>query len=282
MLNARQHWSPVAPLLSFCPLCVPVCLPVCLQLALLSNLRSLDLSCPTYVATSQGDLVHLSQLRHLTLARPGLPACLGQLTQLETLQMENGAYTAHHLALLDDALPKLQHLTCLLLFSEGDELQSFPPGLAQLPRLQRCLLSIADTSANYRLPPSGPWLGSLRWLGLPWAAALEGLAVLAAARRLEYCCLMGGSGPGADAAAADSERWAAFWRWAATHPSLRCLGVELSHFLVQVPSSRFFVSLFDAVVDLQRRRPALRVHRTAQGAAPDFWTEVLTLSDIPA
>ena len=258
-----------------------------LQLALLSNLRTLDLSCSKYVTTSQGALVHLSRLRHLAPAQPGLPACLGELTQLEVLAIKDCTYADHHHALLKNALPNLQCLTCLLLRIDGNGLPRLPSELAQLGRLQRFLLSSLDdapSALDYRLPPAGPWLASLRWLGLSWAIALENLDVLAAARRLEYLCLLTASGfnSSAAAAAADSERWPTFWRWAGTHPSLRCLGIELKWVSIESPAPTFLLSLLNGVLDLQHRRPALRVHRTEQGAAPDFWAEVLTLSDIPA
>ena len=113
-----------------------------LQLALLSNLRTLDLSCSKYVTASQGAMVHLSRLRHLALAQPGLPACLGKLTQLEVLAIKICTYADHLHALLKDALPNLQFLTCLLLHIDGNGLQRLPSELVQLGRLQRFLLCV--------------------------------------------------------------------------------------------------------------------------------------------
>ena len=69
---------------------------------------------------------------------------------------------------------------------------------------------------------------------------------------LEYLCLMSGFNPSAAAAAADSERWPAFWRWAGIHPSLRCLGIELKWVSSDSPAPTFLVSLMDGV-DLQPR-----------------------------
>ena len=120
-----------------------------LQLALLSNLRTLDLSCSKYVTTSQGALVHLSRLRHLAPAQPGLPACLGELTQLEVLAIKDCTYADHHHALLKNALPNLQCLTCLLLRIDGNGLPRLPSELAQLGRLSQSLtmLNLSNCSS---------------------------------------------------------------------------------------------------------------------------------------
>jgi len=65
--------------------------------------------------------------------------------------------------------------------------------VSALPRLQRlCFekhgvpLAGADTSL-----PQGPWLASIRWLGLPWEVLESALGILAdRAACLEYLCVM--------------------------------------------------------------------------------------------
>jgi hypothetical protein len=272
------------------PAGVPAChVFLVLQLSTLTNLHTLDLQHAGYAGTSLGALCHLKQLRRLKLHRPrALPACLAELTQLETLEIEMGAFPdPEEISLLEGALPHLQGLTCLVLSSEA--LRRHPPAVAQLGRLQRCLVWINNglnggPAPDHCLPPGGACLGSLRWLGLSWAAALQSAAVLAAAQRLEYLCVLDAVGVMATPALAHAERWAAFWRWAACHPSLRCLGLKCEDADSHHTSPRFYFTLLDAVLDLQRRRPALLVRRKLQpeGNDPSFWAELLSLRDIPA
>jgi hypothetical protein len=257
------------------------------QLSALTNLHTLDLQHNAYDGASQGALRHLKQLRQLKLHRPlALPACLAELAQLETLEVEMGMLSnPEEVSVLEGALPHLQRLTCLVLIPEG--LRRYPPAVAQLGRLQRCLVCINDglnggPAPDHCLPPGGAWLGSLRWLGLSWAAALQSVAALAAAQRLEYLCVLDAVGGAATPALAHADWWAAFWRWAACHPSLRCLGLECEDAETHHTFPRFYFTLLDAVLDLQGRRPALLVRRTLQrgGNDPSFWGELHSLSDI--
>lgn len=212
---------------------VVVCLPACcvLQLSLLTNLWSLVMKNVEYGATSLGALTSLKQLSRLHLSYlTALPSCLGQLTQLEQLELEKAVLPEQEVALLESALQRLHGLTCLVVTADG--LLRWPQAVAQLGNLRRLMVWTEDATfgvppaVDHRLPPAGPWLASLQWLGLDWPAALQSVAVLAAAQRLEYLCVVDAVGHMASPALADAEGWAAFWRWAGTHPSLKCLGFE--------------------------------------------------------
>ena len=75
-------------------------------------------------------------------------------------------------------------------------------------------------------------------------------------------------------------RWAAFWRWAAVHPSLKCLALACEDSRAHRSSALVYCALLDAVLELQQRRPALRVHR-GKAVDPYFFEDMLALGDIP-
>lgn len=108
-----------------------------------------------------------------------------------------------------------------------------PPSISGLTRLQRLCAQREYPHDFLDLSlPSGPWLGSLRWLGLPWDCldAPGALEVLRSATRLEFLCSL--SLPYIDT---DSDgcwdHWDAFFEFLVAHPSLRCFGERMGAFM---------------------------------------------------
>lgn len=99
-----------------------------------------------------------------------------------------------------------------------------PPSITGLTRLQR-LCAQRDSTEDFHdhSLPGGPWLASLRWLGLPYGCLSlpEALAALRSATRLELLCslryprLVGNE-------TSSEERFNAFFEFVAAHPPLRC------------------------------------------------------------
>ena len=166
---------------------------------------------------------------------------------------------------LGNTLPQLTRLTKLLL--TVDERFDFA-AVSQLPRLQRLALWTDDAGLPDPAALAGPWLASLRWLGLEWAWLEPAVSALRAAPRLEYVCSL------TMPACADEGRWRAAWDFLATHPPLRCFGIDAT--------SPPAMPVFDAVIGLKNRRPALPVRRIARSKAASFEVEVLDEDRIPA
>lgn len=72
--------------------------------------------------------------------------------------------------------------------------------------------------------PRGPWLRSIRWLGLPWESLADpgNLEALRAATQLEFLCAFGLPAVGSYEGGQDD--WEAFFEWVAAHEPLRCFG----------------------------------------------------------
>jgi len=216
-----------------------------------------------------GVLASLASLISLKICNgPRLPACLSALTRLERL------FATAHMevdgAALEAALPRLQRLTRLLLFCHTFE--RIPPAIASLSCLQRLCFdgSAADALADLSLP-QGAWLASIRWLGLPWGVLRSAVGTLRAAPHLEYLCSSSIPTDGTS-----SEEWAAFWRFVAAHPPLRCLGMEHQGGGECSPAEL----LLDTILTLRQRHPELQLRRL--GAGKGFITEVLHCTDIPS
>jgi hypothetical protein len=121
-----------------------------------------------------------------------------------------------------------------------------------MQRLQRFLFWNGDGQpGNFGLP-LGPWLGSLRWLGLTWPAARLSVGSLTAATRLEHLVM---TEQPDSSTAGDTETWAAFWDFVRAHPPLRCLTFSIPPTSRQ-PMDCMFV---DAVLDTAR--PPLLIKR---------------------
>jgi len=165
----------------------------------------------------------LTSLRRLQLCDNNPPACLPALTWLEQLAVTNRVRSMD--GKLDAALPNLQNLKCLCLTCRIDY-ERILPALASLPRLQRLFLyGHPAEGADLRLPP-GPWLASIRWLGLPWHALRPAPAagMLSCAPHLEYLrAFLPPYALSYDSAVPEGHP---LWTLAATHPPLRCLGIE--------------------------------------------------------
>ena len=120
--------------------------------------------------------------------------------------------------------------------------------MAGLPRLQRCYLCIRSPT----LPlPAGPWLASLRWLGVGLSNLANSTAVLRHAAALEFVELIG-----------DGElEWrspaaAQLLNWLAQHPPLRTVTCDQWCGTGDPAPSAFDASL----AGLRARRPGLAVH----------------------
>jgi len=206
-------------------------------------------------------LAALTSLRVLWLEHINhLPACLSALAWLE--QLDVGMAEEPSEGGINAALPSLHSLTCLSLFRFDN--QRMPPALAQLPRLQRLSFDgWPDFDVDLSLP-QGPWLASIRWLGLPWEVLEPALSALASAPHLEYLCAIFGTAPPALPEAHP------LWAFAATHPPLRCLGIQAAD-----PTDPFTP---EAAAALRLRRPGLR-WRYLEGG--DFKGELLGCETIP-
>jgi len=168
-----------------------------------------------------------------------------------------------NVASLTAALPHLSNLTTLCLFV--DALEVIPPGITALRHLQRLLIdnygAPGNASSGVALP-GGPWLASLRWLGLPWAALEASSGGLDGTSQLEYVCSLGlpyASG-NADDVGSNHDRWRVFWQFVGSHQPLKCLAVEARD--NDTPS----MFLFDEVLILKQRRPHLQLRRITQGS----------------
>ena len=164
-------------------------------------------------------------------------------------------------------LPRLTYLTALALAIEGRG-EATLTALPQLPRLQRLWLwgwHPFDPAAL-----SGPWLGSLRWLGMEWPLLERAAGALRAAPRLEYVCSL--SAP----VRADEGRWRAAWDFLATHPPLRCFAIDIQD-EAQFPG----MPAIEALMRLHNHRPSLQMHRPRPGCT-SFYTEVMDSPGIPS
>ena len=249
------------------------------QITALRNLEALELGSTCDPASLQA-LTSLSGLRRLSLeGLVWMPGCLAHMPQLQQLELHCIADVEDdELQVLHLGLHALQQLTSLAL--DFRYCTRVPAAVAGLQRPQRCTLYMNPRAEDALPAPErrlagGPWLGSLRWLGLCWAAALENIDVLAAAQRLEYLCLL--DALDAKVMIADPAFPCRFWDWAATHQPLRCLAFE--HTADDGPAP---LHMFDAVLDLAVRRPGLLVRRTGRGDACCFCEEMLQLDGIPA
>jgi len=216
-----------------------------------------------------GMLTSLASLRTLRIgADTRLPSCLSTLTGLEQLATSQDMGVDGEA--LEAALPNLQRLTCLSLFCQA--YMHILPTIASLPHLQRLCFdgNAAVTGADLSLP-QGAWLASIRWLGLPWEVLEPAVGTLQGAPNLEYLCSLGNPIPFLP------EEWRTFWRFVATHPPLRCLGVECEQGEPELGP------LLDTILALKQRRPDLQLRRL--GAAEhdkSFCLEVLDCPDIPS
>lgn len=215
-----------------------------------------------YDTESMGCLLTLSALR--TLEVEDWPAPLAALTQLECLFANNvGDPEA-----FETALGQLRGLTTLALYSQAPER---PPPFSHLRHLQRlCLCTTGCDLADLSLP-SGPWLASIRWLGLNFDVLTAAVDLLCGAPQLEYLCCLDCP---ERTAGEMRPQWRAFWEFAATHSPLRCLG------FVADDGNDFKLLLIDALLHLKERRPALQLRRYDDIDA--FRADMLNCDSIPA
>lgn len=90
------------------------------------------------------------------------------------------------------------------------------------------------------------------------------MRVLAALTQLEHFCLT--EVPHARAPASEAALWQQFWDWAATHPPLRCLSLEVN------PADKNALGMqLGSLVELARRRPGLHIRNTVPPASDLSW-----------
>jgi hypothetical protein len=257
--------------------CAPVCVALELQVSLLSRLTSMLINDSTYTADGLAVLQAIASLRCLRLVNSSMPACLPALTGLQQLLIV--CYPASVSEELAAALPQLRSLTALIVRAVG---QRIPAALSSLSSLQRLSLSSfddADETEESRLPV-GPWLASIRWLGLPWPVLQRSAAALACATQLEYLCTLSMPETAASSDAESSARWRRFWRFLASHPPLRCFAVETGHYgdaAEPQALGRPWVELLRALLLLRGMRPDLRIRYLAS----DFEGEASESEAIP-
>jgi len=218
-----------------------------LQVSQLSALASLQLVGSSYTPAGMAALTALTSLRDLRLRyNRNLPACLSTLTWLEQLTAQ---YPVDDDPAFNAVLSSLQNLTCLSLCYPS--CYCLPPALAGLSRLQRLGLEGWPEGAEDEPGlPEGPWLASIRWLGLPWELLQPAAAarLLHSAPRLEYLCMYVLDDP---PDLPDLPEGHPLWTLAATHPPLRCLGFESSGGVSPFSA--------EATAALRLRRPQLRL-----------------------
>lgn len=145
-----------------------------------------------------------------------------------------------------------------------EDFTSLAPSIATLPHLERlCLYDwqhAGPGGAPVPLLPAGPWLSSLRWLGLPWAQLAASAALLASsAPHLEHVGCLGM--PTRGNTELSRSRRQDFWSLLAQHPSLRCLSIESRRDTLNASAA-----LPDAVIWLKERRPELLLRRAPSAA----------------
>jgi len=268
----------------------------------LTALKSLSLEGTEYSGDGLAPLAALTSLRHLRVwnHRGGdmIPACLSALTWLEQLKVGADDYSNNEE--IHGVLSSLQRLTCLsldsfwyhydgVLHSPHIVHHGIPPVLAELHGLQRlCFSGRLESELGPRariVLPQGPWLASIRWLGLglPLAVLDVSAALLRHAPRLEYLCVVDlpiWPWPSTNHPAFDNTIFPAdhpLWELAATHPPLRCLALTVpEHALTAFTTEPAHAG---AIAALRARRPALRLRYLPP--LPAFITELLEAETIP-
>ncbi|KAI7842307.1 hypothetical protein COHA_003947 [Chlorella ohadii] len=150
-----------------------------------------------------------------------------------------------------------------------------PPSIGEMPRLERLHLQQDYSEGMVVIElPRGPWLRSVRWLGLPWECLddPDNLEVLRSTAQLEFLCAL--TLPCIGDREDSFDHWDAFFEWVATHPPLRCFGFEPGD-VAEVKTA-----LLNAVLNMVQRRPHL-ILRHVDYDSPGFLLEMLNCEDIP-
>ncbi|PRW44355.1 G8 domain-containing [Chlorella sorokiniana] len=239
------------------------------SLARLSSLRKLQLSGTTVGAAELAALRSLTALTYLGLYSGPLPGCLPTLSQLVSLGIGQCREEDH--AALDAALGQLSQLRRLAI--SCGQLDGMPPSTTALTCLEH-LCCISGGEGTVFLPPSSR-RSSLRWLGMDWVNLLPTVAAgaLAQMEQLEFICLVGNPAT----VPADGPEWHALWVFLASHPPLRCLGLEM--YARSCPTVE--LELLDAVVGLKHRRPELQLRRMGRDGRPTCFLETISDACIP-
>lgn len=198
-----------------------------------------------------------------------MPSCLGELHALRALHLyctpahfsdlmlgsEDDPTTGEAWQALNAALGRL-HLDTLILHSLEDYCSSVPPAVGQMAGLRRFFYGHC-TPPDTRLP-AGPWLASVRQLGVPVECLADSTELLPQMRQLEdlevtmdLCEWKPEIGVLAHCAAAVC-RSAPALRDVARHPSLRRLCPH-----IRGPAVPFRVS--QALVEAQAANPSLLI-----------------------
>lgn len=255
-------------------------LPPCLQLLTLRRLCDLTLDSASLTEDSFTPLQQLSALRRLHLiACRLLPASLAALTQLTALNLQRTPYegtAAEARQQMDAALPALTQLRHLAV-SPVHPATPLPAALATMG----CLHTLAcvpplllrggsEATRGIVLPPllQGAYLPSLRHLAAPDTMVASSLLPLQAATQLESLGLFGF----AQALTTEQQR---LMQWAAAHPAVRHLALELSgdHLCA--------TSLF-AVTGALQRRPDVQLELRGTALRAMAWPAAPAPAGLPA
>jgi len=196
-------------------------------------------------------LMQLTNMQRLVLSGcTSVPECLGQLTSLQALHLDNARRC------LDDSdsanlAAALPHLTCLTQLalqshceSELDEgLHAPPRELAGLTQLRR--LAWIGGAADGATLPAGPWLAGLERLVAPSFLLGASLQQLFAAPQLSHLGVT-------FVCATHAEAVTSLLCWAVNRPSLL-------HLTLHSETGSIPASISSAAVPVQRCRPALLI-----------------------
>lgn len=242
--------------------------PSLLQLGALTRLVDVTIGCHALEADAYGVLERLYSLRRLRLRGCEFcPSNLSRLSQLTALYLQSTPNTGTAAQALQASeaglagLPQLRHLS----ISPKHAAMPFPGPVAAMAHLHSLAWVPARASAPSEawspvppLPP-GEYLPSLRRLVVPAAMAAASLDVLAAASGLQALAL-------SSFADASTTEQAALMQWAAAHPALRQLSIELS--------GRYLCAATVAAVNGVLHQPALQLKiEPVKALAWEAWDE---------
>ncbi|PRW33618.1 tubby-like F-box 3 isoform X2 [Chlorella sorokiniana] len=189
------------------------------------------------------------------------PACLAQLSQLRVLASDDigGWLKEADKQILEQALPRLQHLTAVHILSP-----SLPGSLAAISSLQHLdTVCWQDATAAAAPLPGGPWLAHLRRLALSsyFLSDAASLATLSGASQLErlgvrdtYKVLQPQGRRGRQEPVPLTAEVQRITAWAERHPSLQLLALE------RVPLDALHVGKSPRPKRAAQLRPGLLLH----------------------
>ena len=225
-----------------------------MQLSTLQALRSLSLGDCQCEPADYAPLASLPSLDSLALDSSLLPACIGELTRLQALELVaiRQGRNAGIAGALEAAVRPLWRLTHLYLepashcVIDPAQIYQILAAVAELPQLRSFGWLGGHPDAQEPVP-AGPWLQTLQRLLLPPRIAAASTAVLLAATRL-HCLAAGGRAWLLAMHDVGAGPHLKLLRWAPQHPSLRVLGVNLWQTTIRKAGAKF-----------QKQHPGLQI-----------------------